>query len=207
MNKKKGLLATIIIILAVVAVIYIRFGSVYLPIEFGDRCLMKPDACLCKSAIPRYYFDNEEGICKEFLWGGCAGSVPFETLDRCRSHCEPPVQEGHLNYFIERMQHETNEHYGKTLTEYEPYMFLDAMPGLVAQDFDGVQSVVGSYEAVEDNVVYNPWPSSNVWDYNKPISEEGMGTLLNNMAMRLGISIKNRKSIDDILLIILVLKN
>jgi hypothetical protein len=38
--------------------------------------------------MPRYYFDNKEGKCKEFLWGGCDGTVPFDSLDVCESTCE-----------------------------------------------------------------------------------------------------------------------
>lgn len=47
------------------------------------NCNIEPDAGSCKASFSRYYFDKEEGICKEFQWGGCDGSVPFETLKDC----------------------------------------------------------------------------------------------------------------------------
>jgi hypothetical protein len=50
-------------------------------------CDLEPDGGLCNAAIPRYYFDKEEQKCKEFIWGGCDGTVPFETLEECRA-CE-----------------------------------------------------------------------------------------------------------------------
>lgn len=53
------------------------------------RCELEPDPGDCEAAIPRYYFDKEEQKCKEFIWGGCGGVVPFETLEDCRD-CENP---------------------------------------------------------------------------------------------------------------------
>ena len=48
-----------------------------------NRCGLEPDAGPCEAAIPKYYFDNESGECKEFLWGGCEGVVPFDTMEAC----------------------------------------------------------------------------------------------------------------------------
>lgn len=50
-------------------------------------CKLLPDPGECKAFFPRYYFDKEEGICKEFIWGGCNGVVPFNTLEECEA-CE-----------------------------------------------------------------------------------------------------------------------
>lgn len=47
------------------------------------RCELIPRSGPCEAAIPRYYFDQDEQRCKEFLWGGCDGVVPFETLEEC----------------------------------------------------------------------------------------------------------------------------
>ncbi len=46
------------------------------------NCEMEPQVGPCNAAFVRYYFDQEEGKCKEFSWGGC-GTVPFETLEEC----------------------------------------------------------------------------------------------------------------------------
>ena len=47
------------------------------------NCELEPMPGPCKAAIPRYYFDQEEKECREFIWGGCAGVVPFETMEEC----------------------------------------------------------------------------------------------------------------------------
>lgn len=58
-----------------------------MPILIYSLCDLEPDQGFCEAAIPRYYFDSEDGECKEFLWGGCGGVVPFETMEDCRE-CE-----------------------------------------------------------------------------------------------------------------------
>ncbi|EAR00563.1 BPTI/Kunitz domain-containing protein [Maribacter sp. HTCC2170] len=57
--------------------------------EVAASCLLEPDPGNCLAAIPRYYYDASEQECKEFIWGGCGGVVPFETLEDCRA-CEKP---------------------------------------------------------------------------------------------------------------------
>lgn len=49
---------------------------------------LEPDPGPCRAAIIKYYFDQNEGECKEFIWGGCDGVVPFETLEDCKSCIE-----------------------------------------------------------------------------------------------------------------------
>jgi len=51
--------------------------------EKPDDCSLKPNAGLCEAYITKYYYDAEAGKCKEFIWGGCDGVVPFETLEAC----------------------------------------------------------------------------------------------------------------------------
>jgi hypothetical protein len=46
-------------------------------------CSLEPDAGLCNAAFTRYYYDSDERECKEFIWGGCGGVVPFETMEDC----------------------------------------------------------------------------------------------------------------------------
>ena len=57
----------------------------YLPC---DPCGAEPNSGPCFAAIPAYYFNQESGSCEEFTWGGCGGTVPFETLELCENSCE-----------------------------------------------------------------------------------------------------------------------
>lgn len=47
-------------------------------------CDLKPDPGPCFAAFRRYYYDKEAQECKEFIWGGCDGTVPFDTMEECR---------------------------------------------------------------------------------------------------------------------------
>ncbi len=51
-------------------------------------CELEPDPGPCFAAIPAYYFNQETQSCAEFTYGGCAGVVPFWTLEECESECE-----------------------------------------------------------------------------------------------------------------------
>lgn len=53
-----------------------------------SRCTLEPDPGTCKAAIPKYFFNPAQGICQEFIWGGCGGTVPFETMEDCEKTCE-----------------------------------------------------------------------------------------------------------------------
>ncbi len=50
-------------------------------------CALIPEVGPCNAAIPKFYFDQTENKCKTFVWGGCNGVVPFETLEDCNKKC------------------------------------------------------------------------------------------------------------------------
>ncbi len=51
----------------------------------SQKCSQIPEIGSCKAAFKKYYFDKTEKKCKEFIWGGCNGVVPFETLEECQA--------------------------------------------------------------------------------------------------------------------------
>lgn len=56
-----------------------------------SRCSLKPEKGQCKAIYWKYFFDSESKKCKEFIWGGCDGVVPFETEADCKELCEEAV--------------------------------------------------------------------------------------------------------------------
>lgn len=50
-------------------------------------CDLKPDAGNCRAMHIRYYYDPVEKKCKQFIYGGCDGVVPFRTLEECKKSC------------------------------------------------------------------------------------------------------------------------
>ena len=51
-------------------------------------CLAKPDPGPCRAAKPAFYYDYPSDSCRQFMWGGCQGTVPFQTLDECLRMCK-----------------------------------------------------------------------------------------------------------------------
>ena len=52
-------------------------------------CKLEPDSGPCEAAMTKYYFDKDEKKCKEFIYGGCQGTVPFQTMEEClECECE-----------------------------------------------------------------------------------------------------------------------
>ncbi len=51
-------------------------------------CHIEPNSGQCRAYYLRYYFNRDKQRCMEFVWGGCGGVVPFETLKECQNACE-----------------------------------------------------------------------------------------------------------------------
>lgn len=54
----------------------------------ANACQTSPDPGPCKAQIEKFYFDPETKKCTSFTYGGCQGTVPFETMQSCQSACE-----------------------------------------------------------------------------------------------------------------------
>lgn len=63
-------------------------------ITMDERCLMEHNPGPCRGSFQRYYYDREAGECKMFIYGGCQGVVPFETLEECQGACGGKKEEG-----------------------------------------------------------------------------------------------------------------
>ena len=53
-----------------------------------NACQLIPEAGACLALFPSFYFDEEAGVCKETVWGGCGGVRPFTTMEACQAQCE-----------------------------------------------------------------------------------------------------------------------
>ena len=55
--------------------------------ESSRMCHLEPETGPCKASLEKYYFDSETKSCKPFVWGGCQGTVPFDTVELCQGLC------------------------------------------------------------------------------------------------------------------------
>ena len=74
-------------VLDVVAIIEVILNDVDEDV-LPDECYLEPDSGNCFAAIPMYYFNQTSNSCEQFIWGGCAGVVPFQSLSACQEACE-----------------------------------------------------------------------------------------------------------------------
>lgn len=51
------------------------------------RCSMVPEKGPCKAIFWKYHYDHKSNSCKEFMYGGCDGVVPFDTKEDCEKIC------------------------------------------------------------------------------------------------------------------------
>lgn len=114
-----------------------------------DPCTLLPDPGPCEAAIPAWYFDQDFQTCTQFVWGGCGGTVPFETLEECEAAacgdgswglsglCDSiavtsislgDAAVGHLEVLVEA-DYATNYWFG-----YAGFALFDASGGLVAAE-------------------------------------------------------------------------
>ncbi len=104
-----------------------------------------------------------------------------------------------LQYFSEKTQSAVIEKTGRQIQNFEPFMFMEAFPGLKAEDFEGVEANGGVYEAIMGEVVYDATRSNVISTANLAITEKGMKTFLDNLSKRLGITVTDKASADRII--------
>ena len=67
---------------------------------FSDFCLLPSETGVCRAYFERYYFDQDEGQCKVFVYGGCGGNENnFETIHECEVDCMGKEVESESNSF------------------------------------------------------------------------------------------------------------
>jgi len=57
-------------------------------VDIRRRCYLKPDPGTCKALFFAAYYNLTTKTCAEFVYGGCGGEVPFDTVQACKKVCE-----------------------------------------------------------------------------------------------------------------------
>lgn len=87
MKNKKYL-----VILIITLFIFTSF-LVFYKVSYKDiplKCFERGVSGGCEAMIYRYQYNPVNKKCEAFLWGGCAGYVPFQDLNSCQKICEEP---------------------------------------------------------------------------------------------------------------------
>ena len=52
-------------------------------------CNIKKETGPCRARMPMYYYDQNQGKCLLFIYGGCRGNFNrFKTIQACKNTCE-----------------------------------------------------------------------------------------------------------------------
>lgn len=57
-------------------------------IQLPKKCYEEGITGKCRAYFIKYEYNQENGKCQEFVYGGCGGNVPFNTLNECKKSCE-----------------------------------------------------------------------------------------------------------------------
>jgi hypothetical protein len=90
------------------------------------------------------------------------------------------------------------DHYGQIVLDYGPNTLINIFSGLKNEDFHGVETQYGKYEIINGGIAFRPAEGESFRESATYISDTGMETLLLNLGTRLGIEIKDKKSVDAI---------
>ena len=87
--------------------------------------------------------------------------------------------------FTDRMRTGTIARVGQPIEGFEPFMFMQAFPGLLPSDFANVDALIGLYRYEDSEVVYDLDGEIETHSAARAISDEGMEQLLANISSRI----------------------
>jgi len=104
--------------------------------------------------------------------------------------------------FASTLREAVDRERGQPTEGYTPRMFIAVFPGLVVTDFEGVESSIGKYVVVEGELVHVTPPGRPLHSAAAAVSNQGLATLLTNVAKRTQIDLTQDGTITDIMRVI-----
>lgn len=131
------------------------------------------------------------------------GAIIMSKKEPADADAEPPrtgsVSESAVQEFTEKVREETVREVGQPIEGFEPFMFMRAFPALTEADFDGVDALIGGYVYENGELRYDLQGEQELHSAARAISDEGMATLLSNVASRLNFNLEGEATIDEVL--------
>ncbi len=110
----------------------------------------------------------------------------------------PKPKEEIVTYFAETISNKFFQSIGRPIEGIDPPAFLGLFPNLREQDLDGVQTALGYYKYESNQLVFKP-VSQQIHSAAYAITEEGFETMLDNLANRFNIELKNKNAVNKII--------
>ncbi len=105
-------------------------------------------------------------------------------------------------YFNEKLRERVIDRIGQPIEGFVPFMFLRAYSGLVPNDFDGADALLGEYRIKERELSFIVDEGGPIHSAAEAISEEGMKTVFANIQRRTNVLIITTDDVDGLLLLL-----
>lgn len=102
-------------------------------------------------------------------------------------------------YFSGQIIAIATERGGQPIEGFEAQMFLNLFEGLTHSDFDGVEAEQGEYQVSNGAIAFVFTDSGPEHSAARAITDKGMETLLENVAVRLGIGVETNDKVDQVI--------
>ena len=113
--------------------------------------------------------------------------------------CQQESNEDLTNYFSENLQTKVIQTTGQPIEGFQPFMFQNVYPGLIDNDFNNVDAMLGEYKVSGTELTFKLTQQQPIHSAAEAITKRGMEILLKNLSSRLNIPITDRESIDKII--------
>ncbi len=107
-------------------------------------------------------------------------------------------------YFNEKLREGVIDRIGQPIEGFVPFMFLRAFSGLVPNDFDGAEALLGEYKIMEKELAFIVDEGGPIHSAAEAISDEGMKTAFTNIQRRMNVLITTTDEVDGLLLYLAV---
>jgi hypothetical protein len=105
-------------------------------------------------------------------------------------------------HFNEKFREGVIDRIGQPIEGFVPFMFLRAFSGLVPNDFDGADALLGEYRIKEKELSFIVDEGGPIHSAAEAISEEGMKTVFANIQRRTNVLIITTDHVDGLLLLL-----
>jgi hypothetical protein len=109
------------------------------------------------------------------------GNTPNDNTNNTQSG----LSQADLTRFIEAMRTKVVTEMGQPIEGFEPFMFMRVFPGLIAQDFNNVDALIGRYVVANGEVTYDLNGEQELHSAARAISDEGMEQIFLNILSRI----------------------
>ncbi len=127
----------------------------------------------------------------------------FTALDADAQDTSAIINRGTIDvqeYFNEKLREGVIDRIGQPIEGFVPFMFLRAFSGLVPNDFDSADALLGEYKIVEKELTFIMDEGGPIHSAAEAISEEGMKTVFANIQRRTNVLITTTDEVDGLLL-------